>query len=99
MIATNHTKPIRRPIEDADLLRLVDALIFGEQLAKLTETELNEARKSEPYRMMQRLAIVAYRAGEAGLRPKPRLMVVGDAPKAEAPPVSDEQSEPEPTTA
>lgn len=90
-------RPTRRPIEDTDLLRLVDAVIFGEQFAKLTDHEISEARKSQPYQMLQRIGQAMYRAGEQGLRPRPRLMVVSDAPKDGAAPVDDEQ--PGPTTA
>lgn len=89
------SKPFRKPIADVDLLRLVDAIIFGEQRAKLTDHELAEARKTQPYQMMQRVGCAMYRAGEAGLRPKPRLMMVERAqPEAEAAPVDDEQPQP-----
>lgn len=66
----------RRPIHETELLRLVDSLIFGEQAAKLAPAELETARGSEVYRMMQRVGIACYRAGERGLRPKPLLDVV-----------------------
>lgn len=90
-------KPFRKPITDVDLLRLVDSVIFGEQFAKLTKHEIEEARKSQPYQMLQRIGSTMYRAGEAGLRPKPTLMVVEKSePKAEAAPVDDEQPQTEP---
>ena len=94
MIGQPRRIPSRKPISDTDLLRLVDAAIFGDRLATLTEHELGEARKSEPYRMMQRVGIAAYRAGEQGLRPRPALMVVRDQPERDATPEADEQSEP-----
>ncbi len=84
-------KPIRKPITDVDLMRFVDAVIFGEQAAKLTPHELAEARKTQPYQMLQRIGCGMYRAGEQGLRPKPALMVVEREAKAEAVPVDDEQ--------
>ena len=94
MIGQHKRTPHRKPIADTDLLRLVDAVIFGDRLATLTEHELGEARKSEPYRMMQRVGIAMYRAGEQGLRPRPALMVVQDRPAPKAVPVTDEQPEP-----
>ena len=94
MIGQHKRTPNRKPIADTDLLRLVDAVIFGERLANLTEHELGEARKSEPYRMMQRVGIAMYRAGEHGLRPRPALVVVHDQPERDATPEADEQSEP-----
>lgn len=91
-------KPFRKPITDVDLLRLVDSVIFGEQAAKLTPHEIEEARKSQPYQMLQRIGSAMYRAGEAGLRPKPRLMVVEKSEPKEAATVDDEQPQPEPAT-
>ena len=88
-------RPIRRPITDVDLLRLTDTVIFGEQSQRLSTAELEAARKTRPYQMMQRVGIAMYRAGEQGLRPRPALMVVERAePKAVAVPVDDEQPEP-----
>ena len=83
-------KPIRKPILDTDLLRLIDTMIFGEQLLKLTQQELADARKTEPYRMLQRVGIAAYRAGEQALRPRPSLMAIKDQ---EPTPVKPEQHE------
>lgn len=70
---------MRRPIQDTDLLRFVDAVIFGEKMAQLTPLELAEARKSQQYTMLQRLGCAMYRAGEQGLRPRPALQVVDRA--------------------
>ena len=87
-------KPFRKPITDVDLLRLTDTAIFGEQLQKLSQAELEAARKTQPYQMMQRVGIAMYRAGEQGLRPRPALMVVERAEPKEAAPVDDEQPQP-----
>jgi outer membrane protein TolC len=63
---------------------MVDTMIFAEQLQKLTPQELKEARKTKMYRMLARLGRQAYRAGEAGLRPRPSLMVLSnDAQEAD----------------
>ena len=76
-------RPIRKPIPDVDLLRFVDAVIFGDNLTKMTSLELDEARKTQPYQMMQRVGAAMYRAGEQGLRPRPSLEVVERNVKAE----------------
>jgi hypothetical protein len=88
-------RPMRRSISDVDLLRLVDMAIFGEQAAKLTPHELDEARKTEIYKMLQRMGIQMYRSGEKGLRPKPALMAVDSKPDAQEPvPATEDQPEP-----
>ena len=48
-------RPVRKPLGDVDLLRFVDAVIFGDQATKLTEHELSEARKTQPYQMLMRV--------------------------------------------
>ena len=65
-----------KPIPDVDLLRFVDAVIFGDKLTKMTPLELAEARKTQPYQMLQRVGAAMYRAGEQGLRPRQSLQVV-----------------------
>lgn len=70
------SRPIRKPISDVDLLRFVDAVIFGEKAGSLTELEIKTARETQPYKMLQRIGATMYRAGEQGLRPKPAMQVV-----------------------
>lgn len=82
------SKPICNPITEPDLLKLVDTMIFLEQLAKLTPQELKEARETKMYQMLARMGREAYRAGEQGLRPKPALMVLRDQPEE-----ADEQAD------
>jgi len=78
------SRPIRKPISDVDLLRFVDAVIFGEKAGSLTELEIKTARETQPYKMLQRIGATMYRAGEQGLRPRPSLQVVQKAePKTE----------------
>lgn len=77
-------RPIRKPITDVDLLRFVDAVIFGDKFETLTELEIKTARDTQPYKMLQRIGATMYRAGEQGLRPKPALQVVERNVKAEA---------------
>lgn len=68
----------RKSIQETDLLRLVDTMIFAEQLKKLTPQELKEARETSMYKMLMRMGREAYRAGEKGLRPRPTLTLLRD---------------------
>jgi hypothetical protein len=77
-------RPARKPLGDVDLLRFVDAVIFGDKFETLTEPEIKTARETQPYKMLQRIGATMYRAGEQGLRPRPSLQVVQKAePKTE----------------
>ena len=49
-------RPMRKPIPDVDLLRFVDAVIFGDNLTKMTPLELAEARKQQRERAVERIA-------------------------------------------
>jgi len=86
--------PHRKPLQDTDLLRFVDAVIFGDNIKNLTPLEVADARKSDAYRMMQRVGMAMYRAGEQGMRPRPQLMVVEKAAAKEEQQTAAEVAEP-----
>ncbi len=63
-------QPVRRPIEEHDLLRMCDDTILK---GTLTEDEKVTARATDTYKRLQRVFMVAYRMGEAHYRPRPKI--------------------------